>query len=532
MNAFLASRKGEEQASAGDLKNALKTYRTAADTLSKIKQQWPNWQPELVEFRLKRTMEAINSIQGKLGPGAETNDAPTALVDNTVLPPLDTNALPEPAPMPPRPVKPQPTKVVTPKSTGNLIEDVKNQISSLETQLHDANERLASEQQKNEQLSKALTEAEESRKKAEAEEKKQTNLADVYQKAIVDLKAKGNDDTKKLAELEAALSTVKSKASTAEAERMAAEERANQLLARSKAVARRVEEGAGLPGKVKQLEAKLAEEQTARKDLTEKLTAMTAERDEARQEITRLKDANKQVDKLMAENASLLKKLGDAEKMILTFKADIPQKDAEIAALKKQVTDTQKALDASQEKNNSLQTEVGELRKKVDDYTKQIQQFKTDKTASAEERRKMEEENKLLQGIVMRVLQEDANRSQRKKMVQKELDRLQVQSDVLLKQINYLTEPVVKLSSSERRLFKRPIIDVQDPNTIVAIKTDATAEPAPAASAEARPAPESSAAPSAPAPASSPSAPAASAPDTLPEPDSEKAAPPAASKPI
>ena len=126
-----------------------------------------------------------------------------------------------------------------------------------------------------------------------------------------------------------------------------------------------------------------------------------------------------------------------------------------------------------------------EISETVDDYTKQIQQFKTDKTASAEERKKMEDENKLLQGIVMRVLQEDANRSQRKKMVQKELDRLQVQSDVLLKQINFLTEPVVKLSSAERRLFKRPIIDVQDPNTIVAIKTDTATEPAPGAPASA-----------------------------------------------
>src|SRR5688500_16830059 len=43
VNAFLAVRKAEEQVAAGDLKSAIKTYRGAADTLSKIKQQWPNW---------------------------------------------------------------------------------------------------------------------------------------------------------------------------------------------------------------------------------------------------------------------------------------------------------------------------------------------------------------------------------------------------------------------------------------------------------------------------------------------------------
>ena len=55
----------------------------------------------------------------------------------------------------------------------------------------------------------------------------------------------------------------------------------------------------------------------------------------------------------------------------------------DLTSLKKQVTDTQHALDQTQEKNTTLQTEVGELRKKVDDYTKQIQQAKVEKTASA-----------------------------------------------------------------------------------------------------------------------------------------------------
>src|SRR5438045_3184410 len=85
-----------------------------------------------------------------------------------------------------------------------------------------------------------------------------------------------------------------------------------------------------------------------------------------------------------------------------------------------------------------------------------------------------------MKGIVMRVLQENANRAQRKKMIQSEIGRLQIQSDALLQQVNYLTQPVVKLSSSERRLFKKPVFDVQDPNTLVAIKNDAPigAEPA------------------------------------------------------
>jgi Flp pilus assembly protein TadD len=94
---------------------------------------------------------------------------------------------------------------------------------------------------------------------------------------------------------------------------------------------------------------------------------------------------------------------------------------------------------------------------------------------------------------------------------------------VLLKQINFLTEPVVKLSSAERRLFKRPIIDVQDPNTIVAIKTDTTPEPAPAGAPETQPRGETAATPAG-------NAPTAAASNGLPEPQPE-ATQPAATKP-
>jgi tetratricopeptide (TPR) repeat protein len=479
VNAFLAIRKAEEQAASGDSKTALKTFRTAVDTLAKIKQQWPSWQPELLEYRLKRTQETINQLQAKMGPA--TAEAPAPAGDPGVLPPLDPNLTltpPEPNEAPRgREVKSRPPKIQN-TGSGDPLEEVKNRISNLETELHSANERLAAEQEKNKQMSKELVEAVEVRKKAEAERKKATDLADIYQKSFLELKEKGEADSVRLKELEIQIATMKAKSSGTEANLAAAEERINQLLERSRTVAQRAADASALPGKIKQLESKLAEEQAAKKDLSDRLAGMTQERDAAKMEITRLKDANKEVDKLMTENAGLIKKLGDAEKLILTFRTESPQKDAEIAALKKEVTDSRKALEATQEKNTNLQTEVGDLRKKVDEYTKQIQQFKTDKTTSAEERRKMEEENKLLQGIVMRVLQEDANRSQRKKMVQKELDRLQIQSDVLLKQISFLTEPVVKLSSAERRLFKRPIIDVQDPNTIVAIKTDAASEPA------------------------------------------------------
>ena len=531
VNAFLNARKGEEQENSSDFKAALKTFRAAADTLTRIKKESPNWQPELVEYRLAQTMKAIDRVQTKMG--GEKKEDPG------VLPPIDTKdpldpqnsgALPPSVePKPPkagRNSKPAPSK--TPEGSDPL-DVVKQRINNLEAQLSEANDKLHEQRLNNEKLTKEIAVAEAARKKAEAARKEAQSLAEVYQKNVLELKSKGESSGDKAKELEGQLTAAKAQFEAAkkknaetDADLAAAEERINQLLARSKAVSAKVAETSGLPEQVKQLQAKLNAEQKSKAALIEEfkkreteqaeqfkkreaaqteqfqkreaelkgeIVSLTKDRDEARVEITRLKELNKQTDKLIADNATLLKKLGEAEKQILSFKTDAPKKDEEVVALRQQVTEVQKELAVSKEKNATLQNEIGGLQKKVAEYTKEITQYKADKTASAEDRSKMEAENKLLQGIVMRVLQEDANRAQRKKMLQKEMDRLQIQSDVMLKQLNYLTQPVVKLSGEERRLFRKPVIEVQDPNTLVAVKNDDNNIPAETVKSPVKPAP-------------------------------------------
>ncbi len=501
VSAFLTIRKAEEQANAGELQTALKSYRLASDTLSRIKQQFPTWQSELVDYRLKRTNEAITTLQSKMGaaPAEDPGLLPPILPDANPLAPA-----PETAPVPPK---------AKPSKPGNTPADpiaaVQQRIATLENQLQDATEKLASEQKKNVELAKDLTLAVEARREADIARKKAQDQFELNVKSLLDMKAKGEASSERMTEIEAQVAETKKKNSQMEIDLMAAEERITQLVERSKAMTSKATAAAELPARVKALETKLATEQSEKAELTAKLGGMTRERDDARMEIARLKDLNKQMDKLTADNANLLKKLGDAEKQIFAFKSDAPQKDREIEMLKKQVTDTQKALVSSQDKNTELQTQITDLQKQVGDYTKQIQQFKTDKTASADDQRKMEQENKLLQGIVMRVLQEDANRSQRKKMLQKELERLQVNSDTLLRQIDYLTQPAVKLSPAERRLFKKPVIEVQDPNTLAIIKPEGD-PPAPAETAKpVEPAPK---------PVENPEKPPLPSPEPLPEP--------------
>ncbi len=565
VDAFLSARKGDEQEKAGDLKGALATYRAALSTLMRIKQENPSWQAELLDFRITRTQEAIARVQEKMGgpspamkPGG--NDA-------GVLPPLDP--LQPDTGLPPIP-KGKASKAAPPISADDPLAAVKQRLERLEAQLSEANEQLREEKEKNAALTKDIADAMSARKKAEEARKKAQDLAEVYQASIHELKAAGDANGAKAKELQTKLDAANRTSVDTQAELLAAEERITQLLGRSRAMQAKAAEAGTLPTQMKTLQAKLDAEQkaTAEKaeqarkreedlkgqiasltndkkesaaavaelkslqakldaeqktsasealkakkredDLKGQIASLTTERNDARDELVRLREANKQTDKLMADNASLLKKLGEAEKQILSFKTSGTDRDKELALLRKQVTDAQKALDTSDKKNATLQLEIGELQKKVADYSKQIAQFKADSKASAEERKKMEDENRLLQGIVMRVLQEDANRAQRKKMIQSEVSKLHIQSDALLQQINYLTQPAVKLSAAERRLFKKPVFDVQDPNTLVAVKTDNTTpapdSAAPAAATAEQPKPETEkpeTAPAVPAPSGS-----------------------------
>jgi Flp pilus assembly protein TadD/septal ring factor EnvC (AmiA/AmiB activator) len=534
VEAFLGVRKAEEQEKSGDARMALATYKTALGTLMRIKQENPKWQTELLDFRIAHTLKAIERIEGA-SPAmmkAPGNDLGLPLIDP------NSGAVNRTGPQTGIP-KGRPTTTVdsAPVPGADPIEALKQQMQDLRNRLAKAEETIREEQDKNSKLAADFAEAIDSQKKAEAAQKKAQQLAEVLQASMHDLKTVGEENGARAKDLEAKLAVAKRSEADTRAELEAAEERVEQLRSRSKKMTEVAATASTLPKQVDTLKAKLDAEQKAtaqqaeaakkreedlksqiaalakdkaesaaavaemkslqakldaetktsaseamkakkrEEDLKTQIATLTKEKKDQQEELVRLRELNKSTDKLMADNTNLLKKLGDLEKQIATYKAG-DNRDSELAMLRKQISDTQKALVSSDQKNTAMQVEITELQKKVTDYSKQIAEFKADKKASAEERKKMEDENKLLQGIVMRVLQEDANRSQRKKMIQAEVGKLHIQSDALLRQISYLSQPVVQLSAKERKLFKKPVIEVQDVNTLVAVKTDGAPPPA------------------------------------------------------
>ncbi|MEO6787661.1 MAG: hypothetical protein ABI318_16155, partial [Chthoniobacteraceae bacterium] len=407
VDVFLTGRKGDDQEKAGDLKGALASFHSALTLLKKIKQENPNWNTELMDYRLKRTLEAIDRVQEKLG------GAPVKPSGNDLgLPPLDVadplkgDAVP---PLPPIP-RGKASKNAPLIDSDDPLAGVKQRLASLESQLGEARDIIRKEQEKNAQLTKDIGDAMNARKKAEEAKKKAQDLAQVFEASIHELKATGDANGARAKELEAKLADANRTSLDKQIELDAAEERISQLLGRTRildgiaktagtmpaqvkalqakleaekmataaqseqakkretdlkgqiaALAKDKSESAGAVAEMKALQAKLDMEQKVsasealkakkrEEDLKGQLASLTQERNDAREELVRLREMNKHTDKLMADNASLLKKLGDLEKQIVSFKSTGGSRDAELAALRQQVTDTQQALVSSDQK--------------------------------------------------------------------------------------------------------------------------------------------------------------------------------------
>ncbi|MEP6673384.1 MAG: hypothetical protein ABJF10_29815, partial [Chthoniobacter sp.] len=82
VNAYMAVQQGEKAEQAGSLKAALAKLRAAAAVLDQIATRFPTWQPQIVEYRKTRTVEAIARVQEKIarsgGGKVDASDAPAS----------------------------------------------------------------------------------------------------------------------------------------------------------------------------------------------------------------------------------------------------------------------------------------------------------------------------------------------------------------------------------------------------------------------------------------------------------------------
>jgi tetratricopeptide (TPR) repeat protein len=81
----------------------------------------------------------------------------------------------------------------------------------------------------------------------------------------------------------------------------------------------------------------------------------------------------------------------------------------------------------------------------------------------SEEQKRLFTESQLLRQIVLRQIHEQSERTQVVSDLEKELERLQVQSEALASSVGILSNPPPVLKEEERALFREPIVVLKDP---------------------------------------------------------------------
>jgi Flp pilus assembly protein TadD len=477
LNAYTAFQKAEKAEGEGKFKVALTGYKTAVKALDQINARWPSWNPPVVKYRRERATEAVTRVQPMAGkPGDKS--AP----DDEVAPPMPGNDLPLipddlPAADSPRTSAPPRARTNT---GGDPITEIQTRLKTLEDDLRATREKLERETAEKEDLARkyanAIKSTEESARKQVIAEGRAQRAEEALMRAETDV-VKNSESIKALrSEAETARKAVRE----IQMDREAGEELRHQFADRLASAGKRIEalaqerdaarkESADMPKKLAEMQKQIDKVLKEKGDVSTKLAKVetrlhevTEERDQALLQVAKMKEAQKQVDKLIADNTALMAKLETAEATITRFKSEGVKKEEEIATLKKEVGTVKTQLAQAKKQSTDYQQQMSDLQTQLDSQAKELAQVKTTGASSVAERKKLQQENDILRGIVIRQQKEQAVRDGKRKLVLSELSKLELNSKALVAQIEYLSSPVVKLTAKERKLFKQPLMEISD----------------------------------------------------------------------
>ena len=491
LSVYTTVKDAEKAEQAGNFRGALAKYRYAAEMLDSIAKKDPTWKPEIVAFRKQRIAEALVRVQAsvaKYGAGKGGGDGAAALEGGlpTTDDPLTFAPTPEPGgdmPADPAPPTRRAPRKNPPAAVGETdptvgLGDAITRMKKLQADLRDANAAAARAEQEKKDLVKKFDDAIQARDNSEKQQKVLQSRADAAEERLLKAQSEVKVDVEKIKALQAEASEAKRIVRTARIDQDADAEIRKQLDDRMKAaqakIAALTEQRNALdkaskdaPMKIKELEQQLDKAKGENKELAGKLADtktqladMTVSRNDAMKQLAQLKEAAKNVDKLVADNASLMARLAETEKSVANFKAEGEEKDKQIAALKKEVGSVKEQLAQARTDSANYQKQMGDLQSKLEEQGRQLATAKAESAASATEKKKMQAENDILRGIVLRQQKQEAVRSATKKLVLGELQKLEVNSKTLLKEIDLLSQPVVKLSPTELKLFRKSELQV------------------------------------------------------------------------
>ena len=426
LKAYLSAQQGEKLEHENRFKAALAKFRFAGSLIEELRRSHSDWQSAIVEYRGRKIGEGILRVQERISRHNELNAAASPLPE--VVPSLpESEGWSEPGP---EVVAPQGFEATSEGASDGAIEEatrrLRRKIDQLQTAVEKSHRDLETARKEKEAVSARLEET--SSKLENAQKEIQMSKESERQARDQLAQTQASQENSTTEQLRAQIADLRDEVALAEQARATAERQRDET------------------------NAKLAE-------ANKQIAAAERQRDEALTPLKAGSETEQPAQALLAETLDLTLKPANLEKNVSANGNSINAE--ELAGVKQQVTQLQQQLAESQKQNQYLVARIAELWVQLDTTGAQLQSAKLTGKNSEETDRLMRE-NELLRSIVVRERQEEARREEARKLMLAELDRLKIKSDALNREIEFLAQPVTKLSGDELSLLQQPVVSVSD----------------------------------------------------------------------
>ena len=433
LKAYLSAQQGEKLEHQDRFKTALAKYRFAGSLIEELRKSHAQWQPAVVEYRGRKISEAILRLQERITRQTQLNASASPLPDIAPAAP-ESDAWSEPGP---EALAPQPSETVSERSRDTAIKgatkNLRDKVAELQAALDKTRGDLETARKEKDVVDTRLKETTSKLERAQndlddakkSEPQTHDQIAQLQESVKAPQGSEGNREGEQQ-QLSAEIAQLKGAVAAADQARVTAEKQRDDT------------------------QAKFAE-------ANNQIIALESERDDALSQLKSAKESEQRLQSLVAEKNDLQQKLASAEEKVRKLSEGDPKTSEKLAETERQVAQLQQQLTETENRNHYLAARAAELDVELEHTSTELRAAKL-AGANSEDSSQLVRENELLRNIVVRERQEEARRDEARKLVLAELDRLKVRSDLLDKEIEFLAQPVTKLTAEELALFRQPVV--------------------------------------------------------------------------
>lgn len=456
---------------------ALERYRNAAKLFEKIVSDSPDWQPIVIEYRLKKTRESITRLESQVGSApapSEGIEGPLPSSDRS-LPEISTQPLTVTAP----PVRPAPRQQSTARSADVSQYENSGSGNSVMAELRKLRRQLAQAQEEKAALTERL-------QKKGAELQSAMVEIDRIKVTVVDLKSQLAQANSALEDATRDQSSDGAAKKNYEARIAQYAQKLSELQADNEVL---TEENGRLLGKLDLAAKYITSSDAIREGLLKERVTLADARDTAQAKLKKIKDnaaeldkvatenkalkariaeldggaaGKKALDKVKSEKAELETKLAESEKKLQELSGAGAERDKTVLALQSELNSVNDKLLEAQTQLTKNQDQVADLQKQLDETSGDLAKLRLNGSPGREQQTLLAE-NDILRGIILRQIKEQTSRDEAKKKLEQEIATLQVQSSTITEQLGVLGAPILQLSPEEKSVFKEPVALLSEP---------------------------------------------------------------------